>query len=114
MFAKCTSLQKVILKFMAMSIADYSADDCFRSMFIGCKNLNYINVNFYKWHETDDDDDQFDNWLAGVSPTGIFVKPKSLDNELGVSRIPSGWTIIDYYRRYRFVNICCRRKQCSD
>lgn len=109
MFEKCTSLQKVILRFTGyMSAGIGRSKYCFANMFAYCKNLNYIDVNFgngKEWYEDDDNDDNhhFDQWLAGVSPTGIFVDGGGLDEEYGVSRIPSGWTYIDGTNSLTFV-----------
>ena len=105
MFEKCTSLQKVILRFTGFITNSIKRSKyCFANMFAYCKNLNYIDVNFYEWYDDDDDDEgQFHGWLFGVSPTGIFVHGGTLDNEMDVSRIPSGWTIIDDTRSLTFV-----------
>ena len=62
---------------------------CYYSMFIGCTNLSLIKVNFTVWT------DQTSIWVDGVSPTGTFYKPTALPEEYGVSKIPTGWTVVN-------------------
>ena len=64
------------------------ASHCYQYMFNGCTKLNYIKVNFSSWI-----DNTTNNWVAGVSSTGVFNAPSDLPNIFGDSNIPTGWTI---------------------
>ena len=64
------------------------ADHCYQYMFNGCTKLNYIKVNFSSWI-----DNTTNNWVAGVSSTGVFNAPSDLPQTYGDSNIPTGWTI---------------------
>ena len=64
------------------------ADFCYQYMFNGCTKLNYIKVNFSSWI-----DNTTNNWVAGVSSTGVFNAPSDLPQTYGDSNIPTGWTI---------------------
>jgi hypothetical protein len=59
-------------------------------MFDGCTNLNSINVNFSAW----DTADETTNWVKNVSSSGTFTCPADLPEEFGISRIPTGWTVV--------------------
>jgi hypothetical protein len=65
---------------------------CYRYMFNGCSNLNYI-----KMLATDiSADDCLYNWVKGVASTGTFVKNSSMTNlPTGTSGIPEGWTVVN-------------------
>ena len=65
------------------------ADDCYRAMFQGCTNLSLIKVRFTAWGS------QTGSWVSGVSPTGTFYKPTALPEEYEVSKIPTGWTVVN-------------------
>lgn len=89
MFNKCTSLKKAPLLNV---VKPSSALNCYKNMFVGCSNLNYINVSFESWST-------FTNgWVSGVAPTGTFVCSAKLEPVTGVNRIPVGW--IPDYRPY--------------
>jgi hypothetical protein len=64
------------------------AEGCYRYMFDYCKSLNYIEVNFPTWSDT-----QVEHWVFHVASTGTFVKPSALPEEYGTDRIPTGWTV---------------------
>ena len=75
--------------------------DCYESMFSGCTSLRYVKslargylMPYYG----------LTNWLAGVSPTGIFIKNPAAgisetggtrEYERGVSGIPVNWSVED-------------------
>ena len=61
--------------------------NCYNNMFYGCTNLNNIKVDATSWNSS-----QANNWVYGVSPTGDFYCPQSLQIGTGTSAIPSGWT----------------------
>ena len=92
MFNNCTGLEKVRLYF------DRCENYGLNSMFQGCTNLNYIEINATFWIGS-----SAGRWLKNVSPTGTFVKPKELATDSGYGTIPTnsengipeGWTIID-------------------
>ena len=59
-------------------------------MFSNCSKLKEVRVHFTSWHEI-----ATAEWLNNVSPTGTFYKPSALPEEYGVSRIPTGWTVVN-------------------
>ena len=83
MFEGCSSLINAP-ELPATVLADY----CYQYMFNGCTKLNYIKVNFSSWI-----DNTTNNWVAGVSSTGVFNAPSDLPQTYGTSNIPTGWTI---------------------
>ena len=86
MFLDCTSLtQAPELPAIAL------VDSCYFGMFFNCTNLNYI-----KMLATDIPPVYcLEQWVYGVSPTGIFVKSKDATwDVVGVSGVPTGWTVI--------------------
>ena len=92
MFYGCTSLTTA-----PELHATTLASECYRSMFEGCSKLNKITMLatdisvsncLYKW-------------VNGVASSGTFVKhPQMTSLSSGVSGIPSGWTVQDYYIDY--------------
>jgi hypothetical protein len=88
MFRCCTSLVNA-----PELPATTLAENCYEYMFQGCDNLNYVNVRFTDWN---DSNKSTYNWLQKVSSTGTFVCPEDLDRtKRGNSYIPIGWTIDD-------------------
>lgn len=84
MFTNCTSLVTA-----PTLPATRLSNHCYRYMFDGCSNLNYISAMFLSQSEG-----YSQNWVRGVSPTGIFVKNANATwNSVGVHGVPSGWTI---------------------
>lgn len=69
------------------------ANNCYYSMFKGCTNLSSVTclaTDISARYTTSD-------WLKDVSSTGTFYKhPDMKDWPVGVSGIPSSWTIVDY------------------
>ena len=65
---------------------------CYNGMFQGCSSLTSINVNFTNWRSNYY---STSNWVNEVPQSGIFYKPAGLSTEIGISRIPLGWTVID-------------------
>ena len=104
MFADCVSLTEAP-KLKATTLTSGSEDQrCYRRMFSGCTNLNYI----YALHTTVPNDNDSRNqftqeWVLNVGSTGIFVQ--NINATWGVSGtnyssgsgLPSGWTIILLY-----------------
>ena len=68
---------------------------CYRAMFRGCTNLTYIKCLVTNTSGTGGVFGPTGNWLAGVSPTGTFVKKAGVTWSTGSSGIPSGWTVIE-------------------
>lgn len=64
-----------------------------RNMFYGCTSLTEITIKLNTWPSSDSTG-SLKNWVSGVSPSGTFYCPSSLPIEYGVSRIPSGWTVV--------------------
>ena len=62
---------------------------CYRSMFQGCGNISIIKVHFTAWGT------HTNNWVTGVSSTGIFYKTSALPEEFSTNRIPTGWTVVN-------------------
>lgn len=65
------------------------ADSCYTNMFVGCSNINKIEVNFTNWL-----DGQTADWVNGVAKNGTFICPQELPIEFGEDRIPVGWTVL--------------------
>jgi hypothetical protein len=68
------------------------SNNCYLSMFTGCRKLNYI-----KCFATNiSAEDCTYNWVQGVSSSGTFVKASSMTSwTTGNDGIPSGWTVYD-------------------
>ena len=85
LFYYCTSLTKS--PDLTATKLNYN---CYANMFVGCTNLQYIEVDFTKWNT-----DATENWVSSIASTGTFVKPAALPTTFGSSNIPSGWTVMD-------------------
>ena len=66
-------------------------EGCYSQMFSGCVSLNYIKALF----ATDPDSGNYTyDWVAGVSPTGAFVKNANATWDVtGPNGIPEEWTV---------------------
>jgi hypothetical protein len=122
MFASCTNLEKAPSILPAMKLADSSyavmftncpklekapilpaetlVNACYNSMFSGGTNLNEI------WcYATNQNNNTAytPNWVAGVSPTGVFHKYMGGKTfwTRGVSTIPSTWSVADNDNYFR-------------
>ena len=70
----------------------YWAAGSYMHMFHSCYNLNYIKCLVTSFFQ----DVIGVDWVAGVSPTGTFVKsPELTEWPVGYSGIPTGWTVVD-------------------
>ena len=85
LFYYCTSLTKS--PDLTATKLNYN---CYANMFVGCTNLQYIEVDFTKWNT-----EATENWVSSIASTGTFVKPAALPTTFGSSNIPSGWTVMD-------------------
>ena len=86
MFNYCSSLTSAP-ELPATTLADY----CYYFMFSECSKLSSIEVNHTAWNPTN----ATTNWVYGVSSTGTFKCPESLDTSTrDASYVPSGWTIV--------------------
>ena len=65
------------------------ATSCYIKMFYGCTQLSLIKVHFTAWGR------ETQSWVSNVAPTGTFYKPSALSEEFGVSKIPTGWTVVN-------------------
>ena len=65
------------------------ATRCHIKMFYGCTQLSLIKVHFTAWGR------ETQSWVSNVAPTGTFYKPSALSEEFGVSKIPTGWTVVN-------------------
>lgn len=85
MFYYCSKLrQGPVLKIATLN------NSCYKNMFKGCSNLNYIKCLATDISATDCTYD----WLNGVRNTGTFVKSANMSGwTTGTSGIPAGWTI---------------------
>ena len=63
---------------------------CYAYMFEGCKNISIIKIHFTVW-----DLSALDGWVIGVASIGTFYKPTALPEEYGISKIPTGWTVVN-------------------
>ena len=68
------------------------ATQCYFYMFSGCTKLSSIEVSFTLWTQATN---QTVNWVNGVASSGTFTKPLALAAEYGISRIPTGWTVVN-------------------
>ena len=85
MFKGCTSI-RVAPELPSTALTT----NCYGQMFSGCTNLNYVKAMFTKTPGTA----YTGNWLAGVSPTGTFVKNSAATwNVRSANGIPEGWTV---------------------
>ena len=89
MFYNCTSLTKAP-KLPATTLANF----CYSGMFNGCRKLNKIIML-----ATDISTSScLLNWVNNVAETGIFIKNPNMGNlSSGISGVPNGWTVLDYY-----------------
>lgn len=85
MFYYCSKLEKApVLKISNLS------PSCYKSMFSGCKKLNYIKCLATDISATS----CTSTWVKGVSATGTFVKSANMSGwKTGTNGIPNGWTI---------------------
>ena len=67
---------------------------CYSEMFVNCSKLNHITMLATGY--SNDTDVSLNGWVVGVSSTGTFVKhPDMTSLTIGVSGIPTGWTVED-------------------
>ena len=85
MFNGCIKLEKA-----PVLPARFLRNGCYSYMFYDCMKLNHVEAHFL----TKPGIDYTNNWLAGVSSNGSFVKNASWD-VIGDSGVPEGWTIIN-------------------
>ena len=85
MFNGCTGLTSA----PELPATTLNKTSCYASMFYGCTDLSLIKVHFTAWGT------QTRNWVSNVSPTGTFYKPSALSEEFEVSKIPTGWTVVN-------------------
>lgn len=85
MFRGCVNIEKA-----PYLPAEKIGSGSYSQMFYGCTALNYI-----KCLATNPGNNKNPNWVAGVSPTGTFVKKAGVTWPTGDSGIPSGWTVIE-------------------
>ena len=85
MFYLCSSLDETpVLKIKTLN------DSCYKNMFKGCSNLNYIKCLATDISATDCTYD----WVNGVRSTGTFIKSANMSGwTTGTSGIPAGWTV---------------------
>lgn len=87
MFRDCSSL---VIAPVILATTASGGTSCHR-MFMGCSSLNYVKCLLTNRTGPN----VMKEWLNGVAATGTFVKAPNATWELGISGIPSGWTIID-------------------
>lgn len=82
-------------------LATTLVNKCYGHMFVGCSNLNYIkclatsgvnDTNLVTWVGMKN----AETTTLGVASTGTFVKDTNTTWKIGLSGIPTGWTIEDY------------------
>ena len=67
----------------------------FGEMFYACQNLKKVKVNFTSFGTDGWGNTATNNWLYGVSSTGIFECPSVLDTSTrDASHVPAGWIIV--------------------
>lgn len=85
MFHNCTNLTAA--PYLPATIL---SERCYAQMFRNCSSLSSINVNFTTWGDA-----YTASWVQDVASGGTFYKPSALDTSYSVSRIPSGWTVVN-------------------
>ena len=88
MYVGCTSLRKAP-KLPVVNISGIT--DCYGYMFYGCSSLSEVTCLAGSGHGTT----EHENWLEGVSPTGVFKKRSGSTWTEGDSGIPEGWTVVE-------------------
>ena len=80
----CPSLTGVVVKG-----ANPSQPNAFNQAFAGCSALSDVEVRWTSW-----DSSRTQNWLSGVSETGVFRCLPTLEiPERSASGVPEGWTV---------------------
>lgn len=83
MFSGCRNITKAIVT----NDPDIDIEtNAFNEMFIYCQNLMEIRVAFTSW-----DNNITTKWVSNITTPGYFIKPPSLKEEFGSSRIPYTW-----------------------
>ena len=67
---------------------------CYAYMFQNCKNISIIKIHFTAWNISAIDG-KTNGWVNGVASIGTFYKPTALPEEYGISKIPTGWTVVN-------------------
>ena len=89
MFEGCTGLMSAP-ELPAITLAN----NCYVSMFRSCKNISIIKIHFTSW-DISPFTGKTNDWVNGVAATGTFYKPTALPEQYGVSKIPTGWTVVN-------------------
>ena len=89
MFQGCTGLT-IAPELPATTLANA----CYSSMFRSCKNISIIKIHFTLW-DISAFNGKTNDWVNGVASIGTFYKPTALPEEYGVSKIPTGWTVVN-------------------
>ena len=89
MFEVCTSLTTA-----PELLAPTLVSGCYREMFNGCSKLSYIKCLAENPSQTEPPYlEAVDDWVAGVSSTGKFIRKSGVLWPRGNDGIPSGWTV---------------------
>ena len=67
---------------------------CYGYMFKECKKISIIKIHFTSW-DISSFSGKTNGWVTGVASIGTFYKPTALPEEYGVSKIPTGWTVVN-------------------
>ena len=87
MFRMCNALVKAP-KLPATTLAQ----NCYESMFMDCGALSQVEVSFTDWQSSYAPTSR---WVRGVSTTGVFKCPSTLDTTTrDASYVPAGWSVI--------------------
>ena len=86
LFKGCSNLTKSpIIRIVSENVAT----DYLTEMFKDCENLNEVTLLATNYNSLD-----YNDWLNGVSPTGIFYKNPNATLPDGI--VPEGWEVRDY------------------
>ena len=88
MFRNCSSLVHAPV-LGAKTLVEW----CYGNMFYGCSSLKDMTVGFTQWAGSLS---ATDSWVGGVSGTGTFTCPSTLEVRYDTNYIPSGWTVEKY------------------
>ena len=67
---------------------------CYAYMFKTCKNISIIKIHFTSW-DISALSGKTNGWVNGVASIGTFYKPTALPEQYGVSKIPTGWAVVN-------------------
>ena len=84
MFKECSSLKTAPV----IPATNWTLDCCY-SMFAGCTSLSSMTVHYHIYNNSFTED-----WVKGVSSSGVFYTYNTDDIVYGTNAIPTGWSVV--------------------